>query len=91
MKRTGAARAIAVIFLGVILGTYIHFSQMRTLARGREQYLAERAQHFDRIAVNHGALPMVIAGVILVAIAIVIYEAVVAGIASILPLDTTEM
>jgi polyferredoxin len=90
MKRTRTARVLAVFFLGVIRGVYIHFDQMRWLQRGREAFLADQGRRFDKIAGYHSAPAMLVAGIIMVAIAAVLYELIAAAIASILPPSTAE-
>jgi len=90
MKRTGAARVLATIFIGVVFGVYTHFRQLRMLAPGRDAYLVERGRYFDKIAGYHSAATMLIAGIILVAVGVGLYELIAAGIASILPPSTAE-
>lgn len=90
MKRTKAARVLAVLFLGVLRGVYTHFDQMRWLGRGRDAFLADQGHKFDRIAAYHSSAAMLVAGVILVAVAVGVYELIVAGIASVLPPNTAD-
>jgi hypothetical protein len=90
MKRTGTARILAGIFLGVLLGTYLHFMHMGIIGGGRESYLAKQSVHFDKLVAQHSAFPMLIAGVILAGLAIGVYELIAAGIANVLPPDMTE-
>jgi hypothetical protein len=90
MKRSGTGSVLAVSFLGVLTGVYLHFRELRYLARGREVFLAEQAHRFDRIANFHSASAMLVAGIIMVAVAVGLYELIAAGITSILPPSTVE-
>jgi hypothetical protein len=91
MKRSsGTGRVLAVLFLGVLRGVYTHFDQMRWLGRGRDAFLADQGHKFDRIASYHSAPAMLVAGIILVAVAVGLYELIAAGITSILPASTVE-
>jgi hypothetical protein len=90
MKRTGTGRVLATLFLGIMFGVYTHFSQVKMLQQGLGAYLADRSHHFDRVAQYHGAAAMLVAGIILAAIAVGLYELIAAGITSILPPSTAE-
>jgi hypothetical protein len=90
MKRSRTARVLAVLFLGVLTGVYLHFRELRYLARGRDAFLADQAHRFDRIAGFHSAAAMLVAGIILVAVAVGLYELIAVGIATILPASTVE-
>jgi hypothetical protein len=81
---------LAVLFLGVLRGVYTHFEQMRWLKQGRDGFLADQAHKFDRIAAYHSAPAMLVAGIILVAVAVGLYELIAAGITNILPPNTVE-
>ena len=90
MKSSGTGRVLAAIFLGLIFGTYRHFQQMRWLARGRDAFLAGQGRNFDRTAQYHSAATMLIAGVILAAIAVGLYEVIAAGFTKAIPPTQVE-
>jgi hypothetical protein len=90
MKSSGTGRVLAAIFLGLIFGTYRHFLQMRWLARGRAAFLADQSRNFDRTAQYHSAATMLIAGVILAAIAVGLYEVIAAGFTKMVGPSTAE-
>jgi len=81
---------IAVLFLGVLRGVYTHYDQMKWLGRGKEAFLADQAHRFDRIATYHSAPATLVAGIILVGVAVGLYELVAAGITRILPPSAVE-
>jgi hypothetical protein len=85
MRESKMPRVLAAIFMGLILGAYLHFKQVKALAGGREAFLANQSRYFDRITQMHSAFFMLIAGVILAAVAFGLYEAIVAGFAKMIP------
>ena len=90
MKRTGTGRVLAALFLGMMFGSYIHFTQMKSIGRGRELFLAAQNQWFDRVVQHHSALSMLAAGMILAAIAVAMYELIAAAITRVLPPGMAE-
>ena len=90
MKQTKAGRVFATIFLGILFGIYKHYDQMRLLGKGRDAFLADQGQHFDKIVQTHSATWMMIAGVLLAAVAVGLYETIAAAIANALPPSTVE-
>ncbi len=90
MKLYKTGKVLATVFLGVLFGLYKHFDQMRWLGRGREAFLARQNQLFDNISQHHGSAGMVVAGVILAAVSVGLYELIAAAITSALPLSTVE-
>lgn len=90
MKRTGTGRVLAVLFLGILRGVYIHFDQMRWLGRGREAFLADQGSRFDKIAGYHSTPAMLVAGIILAVATLGLYELVAAGFTRLLPPSTVE-
>jgi hypothetical protein len=91
MKRYRAGRVLAVLFLGVLFGAYKHFMQVRWAMRGREAFLADQSQQFDKgMMPPHGELVTMVAGVILAAVAVGLYELIAAGITMVLPVSTVE-
>jgi len=90
MKRTGTGRVLATLFLGVMVGIYIHFTEMRTIGHGRELYLAAQNHRFDRLVQHHSGVSMAVAGIILTTIAVVLYELIAAGITANLPPVSAE-
>src|SRR5580698_1695364 len=79
MKRSGTGRVLAALFIGVVYGSYLHFDQTRWLGRGREAFLAAQSYRFDRFTLYHSAANTLIAGVILAAVAVGLYELIAAG------------
>ena len=79
MKSSGTGRVLATLFLGVMFGIYRHYLQMRQLGQGRAALLADESHYFDRITQTHSLGVMLIAGVILAAIAVGLYEVIAAG------------
>jgi hypothetical protein len=90
MKPYKTARMIATLFLGVLFGLYKHFDEMGWLQRGRDAFMAYQSEHFQRIVAYHSTGTMLIAGIILAAIAVGLYELVAAGIAHVLPPSAAE-
>ena len=90
MKSSGTGRVLATLFLGVMFGIYRHFQQMRALGRGRDAFLAQQGQYFDRITQLHSMGIMLIAGVILAAIAVGLYELIAAGFTKMVGPSTAE-
>jgi len=90
MKTSGTGRVLAALFLGVMFGIYRHFQQMRALGRGRDAFLAQQGQYFDRITQLHSMGIMLIAGVILAAIAVGLYELIAAGFTKMVGPSTAE-
>jgi len=90
MKRSGTGRVLATLFLGVIFGAFRHYQQLRMLAQGRDGYMAEQGQYFDRIVKLHSAGFTVVAGIILAVVAVGLYELISAGFTHVLPPSTVE-
>jgi hypothetical protein len=90
MKQYKTGRVLATLFLGVMFGIYKHFDQMRWLGRGRDAFLAHQRQLFDKFSQYHSSTGTLIAGVILAAVAIGLYELIAAGITHVLPPSTVE-
>ena len=90
MKRTRAGRVLATLFLGMMVGTYIHFTEMRSIERGRDIFLAAQNHRFDRLVQYHSAVSMLVAGIILATVAVGLYELIAAGITSVLPPSSAE-
>jgi hypothetical protein len=79
MRSSGTGRVLATLFLGVMFGIYRHYQQMRQLGGGRDAFLAQQSRYFDRITQLHSLGFMLIAGVIIAAIAVGLYELIAAG------------
>ncbi len=90
MKSSGAGRVLATLFLGVLLGVFLHFRQMRWLGLGREAFLADQGHRFDKFAAYHSAAAMLVAGIIFAAVAVGLYELIAAGITKVVPPSTVE-
>lgn len=85
MKTSGTARVVATLFIGVIVGVYLHFREMRILAQGKDAFLAAQARRFDGILSYHSSITMVIAGIILAALAVGLYELIATGFTRLIP------
>jgi hypothetical protein len=90
MKSSGTGRVLATLFLGVILGIFRHYQQMRQLARGRELFVAQQNLYFDRITQTHSLGFTIVAAVILAAIAVGLYELISAGFTKMAGPSTAE-
>jgi hypothetical protein len=85
MKSSGTGRVLATLFLGVVFAIYRHYVQMRQLGQGRAAFLAGESHYFDRITQTHSLGAMLIAGVIIAAIAVGLYEVIAAGFTKAIP------
>jgi hypothetical protein len=85
MKTSGTGRVLAVLFIGVIGGVYVHFRQMRWLARGRDAYLTAQSHWFDNVTNYHSSVMMMVAGIILAVLAYGLYEVIAAGFTRLIP------
>ena len=90
MKSSGTGRVLAALFLGVMFGIYRHYLQMRQLGQGRAAFLADESHYFDRITQTHSLGVMLIAGVILAAIAVGLYEVIAAAFTKAIPPSQVE-
>jgi hypothetical protein len=90
MKRTGTGRVLSTLFIGIMFGIYRHVDQLKWLQRGRDAYLAGQSQRFDRFAHYHSGPTMMMAGIILAAVAVGLYEVIAAGFTRVLPPSTVE-
>jgi hypothetical protein len=90
MKQTKTGRVLAALFLGMVFGLFLHFRQMRYLGLGRDAFLAQQSRYFDQITRLHSIGFMAIAGIILVAIGIGLYELIAAAVTRVLPPSTVE-
>jgi hypothetical protein len=86
MKTSGTGRVLAVLFIGIIGGIYLHFRQSRWIAEGRVAFLADQGKRFDSIMTHNAATPiMLVVGVILAALGYGVYELVAAGFTRVIP------
>jgi len=91
MRESKTPRAIAAVFLGLLLGAYKHYQQIRSLTAGRQAYLAEQNLYFDKITKTHSMGFMLIACVILAVIAVGLYEAIAYGFGKVIrPVEVEE-
>jgi hypothetical protein len=90
MKRTGTGRVLATLFIGIMFGIYRHVDEVKWLQRGRDAYMAVQSRRFERITQYHATGTMLIAGVIIAAIAVGLYEVIAAGFTRLLPPSTVE-
>jgi hypothetical protein len=80
-----------MILLGVLFGAYKHAMQLHWATLGRETFLADQSQQFDKgMMPPHGELVTMVAGVILAAVTFGLYELIAAGITQVLPKSTVE-
>ncbi len=90
MKTSGIGRVLATLLIGALFGAYRHYGQMRWLGRGRDAFLAQQGQTYDRFAAYHSSATMLIAGIIVVAIAVGLYELIAAGFTRLVPPSEME-
>jgi hypothetical protein len=90
MRSSGTGRVLATLFLGVMFGIYRHYQQMRQLGQGREAFLARQSHYFDRVTQYHSTGSMLIAGIILAAVAVGLYELIAAGFSKMAGPSTAE-
>ncbi len=90
MKRTGTGKVLATLFLGVMFGIYRYVDQLMWLQRGRDAFMAVQSRRFERTMEYHSALGTMIAGMLLAAVAVGLYEFIAAGFTRILPPRTAE-
>jgi hypothetical protein len=90
MRRTGSSRVLATLFLGVMVGVYLHVREGRWLQSGRDAYMAMQSEHFQVITAYHSMLTTLIAGLLLAGVSVGIYELLASGITHILPVSTVE-
>ena len=76
---------LAVLFIGVIGGIYLHFRNSRWIAQGRVAFLADQGKRFDTIVTHNSAAAMLIVGVILAVVGYGLYELVAVGFTRIIP------
>jgi hypothetical protein len=90
MKQSKTGRVLAAMSLGVAFGLYRHYFQMRALQLGREGFLAQQSQYFDRITRLHSTGLTLIAGVIVAGIAVGLYELIAAAFTKAIPPSQVE-
>ena len=81
---------LATLLIGGIFGAYRHYVQMRALGLGRAGYLDTQARWFDKVSGYHATGTMLIAGVIVAAVAVGLYELVAAGFTRLIPPSEIE-
>ena len=85
MRENKMPRVLAALFLGMLFGAYRHFLQLKWLSRGRDGFLADEGRTFDQIALHHSAGVTLLAGVILAAVAVGLYEGIALAFAKAIP------
>ena len=85
MKTSGTGRVLAVLFIGIIGGIYLHFLRSRWIAEGRVEFLADQGKRFDSIVTHNSTPIMLVVGVILAALGYGVYELIAAGFTRIIP------
>ena len=90
MKQYKTGRVLATLLLGAIFGLYKHYTQMRWVMRGKDAFLADQATRSTSLRPTTRTTTMLIAGIILVALGVGLYELIAAGITRMLPPSTIE-
>ncbi|HEY5055639.1 MAG TPA: hypothetical protein VII58_05730 [Acidobacteriaceae bacterium] len=85
MKTSVTGRVLAVLFIGIIGGIYLHFLRSRWIAEGRITFLADQGKRFDSIVTHNSTPVMLVVGVILAALGYGVYELIAAGFTRIIP------
>ena len=77
MNRNLIARSIAVLLLSILFGYYIHRDERETRQLGREHYLVQEAQKFDKLVSDPTPLPaMIIGGLLVLGFFVLVHEVV---------------
>ena len=90
MKQTKTGRVLATLSLGVLFGCYKHFDDMRWLGRGRDAFLSDQSLRFAKMVQTHSMGFMLIAGILLSAIAVGLYELLAAAFTKAIPANQVE-
>ena len=90
MTQSKTGRVLATLFLGVLFGLYRHYVQMRDLGLGREGFIAQQGHYFDKITQLHSAGLTVVAGIIVAAIAVGLYELIAVAATKAIPPSEVE-
>jgi len=91
MRESKMPRVLAAALIGLLFGAYKHFIQMKWLAAGRNAYLADQSHYFDRITQTHSTGLTLIAGLILAAVAVGLYEGIAFGFSKVIrPVEVEE-
>jgi hypothetical protein len=85
VNRNLVARSIAVLLLSILFGYYLHYDERQTRQLGREHYLGQEAQKFDKLVSDPTPLlAMIIGGVLVLGFFVLVYEVVVFLISAVL-------
>jgi hypothetical protein len=85
VNRKVVCRIFALLILGFSIGSYVHHDELKWHRRGREAFLADQMQRFDRNMANpHPTAIPILSATILAAIAIGAYELAAKGVSLIL-------
>lgn len=88
MNSRVASKIIAVLIVGLGLGTWIRLDDLYWIRHGRVAFLAHQAHHFGRlIALPYLSVRMMIDGIIFAVLFIGFYELMVRLISRLLPID----
>ena len=90
MKTSGTGRVLSTLLIGGIFGAYRHYVQMRALSLGRAGFLDAQSRWFDKVSNYHAGGTMIVAGVIVAAIAVGLYELIAAGFTRLIPPSQIE-
>jgi hypothetical protein len=75
LKNKLASKAIASVVMGILFGLYVHHDYAKWGQRGREAFLQNQLQRFDRFMAHpHAIVPTMIGATILIIGGLVIYE-----------------
>jgi hypothetical protein len=82
------SKIIAVLIVGLGVGTLVNLDNLHSSRQGRAAFLAHQAHRFDRIiALPYLSVRMMISGVIFAVLLIGFYELMVRLISRLLPID----
>ena len=85
MNRNLIARSAAVLLLGILFGYYIDYDERQSRQLGREHYLVQETQKFDKMVSDPTPLlAMIIGGVLLLGFFVLVYEVIAYVISAVL-------
>jgi hypothetical protein len=88
MNSRVTTKIIAVLIVGLSLGTWVSLDNLHSSRQGRAAFLAHQAHHFDRIiTLPYLSVRMMIGGIIFAVLLIGFYELMVRLISKLLPID----
>jgi hypothetical protein len=88
MNSRVTSKIIAVLTVGLGLGTWVNLDNLHSSRQGRAAFLAHQAHRFDRIiALPYLSVRMMVGGIIFAVLLISFYELMVRLISRLLPID----